>query len=79
MSEEVLAARIVVTVGLSGMGDRDPFFLEITDIGEIGVLESRALLKDQLVPIPLFPLKIFLRLSISVLKGLDSYFTFGAL
>lgn len=42
-------------------------------------LESRALLKDQLVPIPLFPLKIFLRLSISVLKGLDSYFTFGAL
>ena len=42
-------------------------------------LESRAFLKDQLIQIPLFPLKIFLRLSIQVLKGLDSYFTFEGL
>ena len=40
MSEEVLAARIVVTVGLSGMGNSDPFFLEISDIRDVCVLES---------------------------------------
>ena len=40
MTEEVLAARIIITVGLSGMRDDNAMIIKITDKHYVCVLES---------------------------------------
>ena len=49
MAEEVLAARIVITVGFAGMRDGDPSFIQISDVLDIGILESLIGMKDTLM------------------------------
>ena len=74
MAEEVLAARIVVAVGLPGMGYGYSMLIEIPDIGDIRILESLIGMKDALpcrIPFIVYDLTDVVHHQLQIVKAGD--------